>query len=49
MTEYLSIAETKYKVSTAIHSIDFAQADDVAYDKFAATVKGLDVGVLGES
>jgi len=35
-------------VSTATHSIDFAQADDVAYDKFATAVNGLDVGVLGE-
>jgi len=29
MTEGLSIAETKYKVSTATNSIDFAKADDV--------------------
>ena len=48
MTEDLSNAETKYKVSTATHSIDFAKADDVAYDKFAVAVKGLDIGVLGK-
>ncbi len=42
------IAETKYKVSTATHSINFAQASDAAYDAFASVVKALNVGVLGE-
>jgi hypothetical protein len=42
------IAETKHKVSTATHSIDFALASDAAYDAFASLVKALNIGVLGE-
>lgn len=41
-------AETKYKVSTSTHSIDFAQADDSAYSALTSVVTGLNVGVLGE-
>ena len=35
-------------MSTATHSIDFAIADDAAYDAFAAAVTDTNVGVLGE-
>ncbi|KAF8306037.1 3-ketoacyl-CoA reductase [Clavulina sp. PMI_390] len=38
--------ETKYKVSTKIHALDFSNADDAAFDKFAEAVNGLDIGVL---
>jgi len=39
--------ETKYKVSAASYSIDFAKADVAAYDAFAKFVEGRDIGVLG--
>ncbi|KAF8198042.1 3-ketoacyl-CoA reductase [Pholiota molesta] len=40
--------EEKYKVSTITHSIDFAKADDAAYDAFstAIDVDSKDIGVL---
>lgn len=38
----------KYQVSVESHSIDFAKADEPAYDAFTAVVEGRDVGVLGE-
>jgi hypothetical protein len=44
-----SISENKYPgVSTAAHSIDFAKSDEAAYEAFAATVNGKDIGVLGK-
>jgi len=38
--------ESKYKVTTATHSIDFAKADEAAYEAFAGTCRGRDIGVL---
>lgn len=38
----------KYQVSAQYHSIDFAKADESAYDAFGAVIKGRDVGVLGK-
>ncbi|KAF8971066.1 3-ketoacyl-CoA reductase [Flammula alnicola] len=37
---------TKYKVSTAIHSIDFAKAGEAEYDAFSVNCEGRDIGVL---
>lgn len=39
---------TKYNVSTATHSIDFAKATEASYDAFAALCEGRDIGVLGK-
>jgi 17beta-estradiol 17-dehydrogenase / very-long-chain 3-oxoacyl-CoA reductase len=41
--------EEKYKVSTITHSIDFAKADDAAYDAFSTAIDAdsKDIGVLG--
>jgi hypothetical protein len=34
-------------VRTAVHTIDFAAADDRAYEALATDVDALDIGVLG--
>jgi len=38
--------ESKYKVSTLTHLIDFSKCSDDAYDGLATTCGGLDIGVL---
>ncbi|PPQ89733.1 hypothetical protein CVT25_014134 [Psilocybe cyanescens] len=38
--------ESKYKVSAATYSIDFAKNDEAAYHGFAAACEGRDIGVL---
>jgi 17beta-estradiol 17-dehydrogenase / very-long-chain 3-oxoacyl-CoA reductase len=43
----MSVTETKYKVSTATHSIDFSKSDEVTYARFSALCEGRDIGVLG--
>ena len=35
-------------MKTAFHAIDFAKADESAYEGFAAALKEKDVSVLGE-
>ena len=43
------VAEQKYPgVKTAFHAIDFAKADEAAYEGLAAALKEKDVSVLGE-
>ena len=43
------VPETKHpRVSTRVHSIDFSTHNEVAYKTLSATLKGLDIGVLGE-
>ncbi|KAF8995497.1 3-ketoacyl-CoA reductase [Cyathus striatus] len=37
---------SKYGVTTATYSIDFAKADDRAYEALTATLQGYDIGVL---
>lgn len=39
--------ESRYRVSTLTHSIDFSKSSDDAYDGLATTCGGLDIGVLG--
>lgn len=39
--------ESRYKVSTLTHSIDFSKSSDDAYDGLATACGGLDIGVLG--
>ena len=48
LTDDIRDIAAKYQVSAASHSIDFAKADESAYDAFTAAVEGRDVGVLGE-
>jgi len=38
--------ESKYKVSTATHSIDFSKSDKATYDGFSTLCEGHDIGVL---
>jgi len=38
--------ESRYKVSTLTHSIDFSKSSHEAYDGLASTCEGLDIGVL---
>ncbi|KAF9047393.1 3-ketoacyl-CoA reductase [Panaeolus papilionaceus] len=38
--------QTKYNVSSEFHSIDFAKADEAAYNGFAAACEGRNIGVL---
>lgn len=42
-------AEEKFKVQTIVHTIDFASAAEAEFDKFAAEIGALEVGVLGNS
>jgi len=46
LAQTASEIETKYKVSAATHSIDFAIADDAAYGAFTAAVANMNIGVL---
>ncbi|KAF4620334.1 hypothetical protein D9613_000358 [Agrocybe pediades] len=46
LAQTTSEIETKYKVSAASYSIDFAKADATAYHSFAQFVEGHDIGVL---
>jgi len=46
LAQTASEIETKYKVSTATYSIDFALADDAAYGAFTAAVTDINIGVL---
>jgi hypothetical protein len=39
--------ESRYKVSSLTHVIDFSKSSDDAYDGLATTCDGLDIGVLG--
>ena len=39
--------ESRYKVSTLTHVIDFSKSSDDSYDGLATTCGGLDIGVLG--
>jgi 17beta-estradiol 17-dehydrogenase / very-long-chain 3-oxoacyl-CoA reductase len=39
--------ESRYKVSTLTHSIDFSKSNDDAYDGLTTVCDGLDIGVLG--
>ncbi|KAH8830866.1 Hsp90 protein-domain-containing protein [Flagelloscypha sp. PMI_526] len=39
--------ESKFKVKTAVHTIDFAAAGEAEFEKFHADIRSLDVGVLG--
>jgi len=43
----MSVTETKYKVSTATHSIDFSKSDEATYARFSTLCNGRDIGVLG--
>ncbi|KDR75273.1 hypothetical protein GALMADRAFT_249268 [Galerina marginata CBS 339.88] len=46
LAQTASEIESKYKVSAATYSIDFAKADEAAYDAFGAVCDGRDIGVL---
>ncbi|KAF8895715.1 3-ketoacyl-CoA reductase [Gymnopilus junonius] len=46
LSQTASEIESKYRVASATHSIDFAKADEAAYEAFAYAVRGRDVGVL---
>ncbi|KAF9528479.1 3-ketoacyl-CoA reductase [Crepidotus variabilis] len=46
LTQTAAEIETKYKVSTATHSIDFANANDAGYEALGRAFTGLDIGVL---
>lgn len=44
----ISESVSKYPgTSTKIHSIDFSQNDELAYDAMTVAFSGLDIGVLG--
>ena len=43
----MNVTETKYKVSTATHSIDFSKSDEDTYAQFSTLCDGRDIGVLG--
>ncbi|KAJ3508039.1 hypothetical protein NLJ89_g5970 [Agrocybe chaxingu] len=46
LSETAAEIESKYKVQTATHSIDFAKADANEYASFSSSVEGRDIGVL---
>ncbi|CAA7259161.1 unnamed protein product [Cyclocybe aegerita] len=46
LSETAAEIESKYKVQTATHSIDFAKADETEYASFSSAVEGRDIGVL---
>lgn len=37
------------RVSTATHSIDFAKANEAAYETLAGALNGKEIGVLGKA
>lgn len=48
--EICILSENMYpEISTATHSIDFAKANEAAYEVLAGTLNGKDIGVLGKS
>lgn len=47
ISSHMGVTETKYKVSTATHSIDFSKSDEGTYARFSSLCEGRDIGVLG--